>query len=193
MSHETVLSFWFGVPDSNDAKYEQRRKLWFGKKPEFDQSIQTQFLGTYQQAVAGELTSWRSQPFSSLALILVLDQFPRNMFRDTPQAFATDAQALATAKEAIAQGFDQQLQPIHRVFVYLPFEHSEKLEDQLQSVQLYRQLVVEHPQFSDVIDYANRHYEIIRRFGRFPHRNQILGRPTTPEEAEFLKQPGSSF
>ncbi len=190
---KAILTFWFGEPGSDDASYQKRRQLWFSKKPEFDQEVRARFLSDYQQAAAGGFGEWQQSPQGCLALILLLDQFPRNLFRRSPQAFATDPQALAVAKEAIAHSFDMQLEPIQRIFVYLPFEHSENLNHQIQSVNLFRQLHAQHPEFEDVLDYAIRHLKVIERFGRFPHRNLILGREHLPAEAEFLTQPGSSF
>lgn len=185
-----ILDFWFGKPD--EADYGKPRKVWFIKNPEFDQEVRSRFLKDYQQAATGELDDWKTSPHGCLALIILLDQFPRNMFRGQPQAFATDPQALAYAQHAVAQGFDKQLLPIQRQFIYLPFEHSENLEHQHQCIELFSMLK-DHPECSSCVDYAHRHHKVIERFGRFPHRNKILGRETTPEEAEFLKQPGSSF
>ncbi|WP_416674621.1 DUF924 family protein [Egbenema bharatensis] len=190
---EAVLRFWFGDPATEATDYAARRQLWFGKKSQFDQEIADRFQSLYQQAAHGELDHWQEAPDSCLALLIVLDQFPRNLFRQHPQAFATDAKALAIAKSAIAQGFDQSLEPVQRIFMYLPLEHSEDRSDQLQSVECFRNLAAIDPALNDVFDYALRHYEVINRFGRFPHRNSILARPSTPEEIEFLKQPGSSF
>ncbi len=187
---EEILKFWFGDPAGSE--YGQSRPEWFKKDPEFDQTIEKQFLPVYEQAAAGRLQAWQGSLFSCLALILVLDQFPRNMFRGTPRAFATDPLALQAAQQAVAQRFDQQLLPVQRWFVYLPFEHSEDLADQQRSMELFEQLQPD-PASQSAIDYARRHLEIIQRFGRFPHRNAILGRPSTPEEQEFLQQPGSSF
>jgi uncharacterized protein (DUF924 family) len=188
-----ILEFWFGNPQQEDTSYSQRRKIWFRKDPNFDQVVSDRFLATYQQAVAGDLDDWQESPLGTLALVLLFDQFPRNMFRGTPKAFATDSRALFLAKKAIAQGFDQAISAIQRLFFYLPFEHSENLADQHQSVALMQQLRDTDPDLDDVFDYAIRHRDVIERFGRFPHRNQILGRTSTPEEAEFLLQPGSSF
>jgi uncharacterized protein (DUF924 family) len=185
-----ILDFWFGKPD--EADYGKRRKVWFTKNPEFDQEVRSRFLKHYQQAAAGELNDWKESAHGCLALIILLDQFSRNMFRGQPQAFATDPQALYYAKYAVAQGFDKQLLPLQRCFVYLPFEHSENLADQEQCVDLFASLK-DYPECATGIDYAYRHLKVIERFGRFPHRNKILHRETTPEEAEFLKQPGSSF
>ncbi|MGJ3245231.1 MAG: DUF924 family protein [Elainellaceae cyanobacterium] len=188
-----VLEFWFGDPSSKDAEYEQRRKLWFRKQETVDQEIRERFESTYERAASGQLDSWHNSPEGCLALVIVLDQFPRNMFRNDPNAFATDAKALAVSQWAIAQRFDQALDPIQRLFLYLPFEHSEQLTHQNQSVEHFARLVNDAPELSDTYSYAIRHRQVIERFGRFPHRNSILGRNSTPEEREFLKQPGSSF
>lgn len=185
-----ILEFWFGTPD--DPDYGQQRKIWFTKNPEFDQEVRSRFLPYYNQAATGQLDDWQASPTSCLALIILLDQFPRNMFRGQPQAFATDSQALFFAQHAVAQKFDHELLPLQRWFIYMPFEHSENLEDQHQSVELFKTLS-DQANLADGFDYAKRHLKVIERFGRFPHRNQILGRETTLEEAEFLKQPGSSF
>lgn len=190
---EAVLQFWFGDSPSDLSTYSQRRKLWFGKQPAIDQEIHQRFYTLYLQAAGGELATWQASPLSALALIVLLDQFPRNMFRDTAQAFATDFKARAVAKAAISQGFDRVVPPVQRIFFYLPLEHSEDLADQQQSVQLAQALANANPELADIADYALRHQVVIERFGRFPHRNRILGRKTTPQEAEFLQQPGSSF
>jgi len=187
---ETILGFWFGHPDEPD--YGKQKAIWFHKKPEFDAELKQRFLEDYQKAAAGNLDDWLNAADTSLALILLLDQFPRNMFRNTPQAFATDNKALAAAKHAVAQGYDCQLLPVQRWFIYLPFEHSENLADQRLCVQLFQQL--NHDvESAGVLKFAMSHMKIIERFGRFPHRNQILGRVSTPEEEEFLQQPGSRF
>ena len=190
MQHKEILDFWFGKPE--DSGYGKPRKFWFIKDEELDQIIKSRFTEIHQQAAMGNLDSWREQPLSCLALIIVLDQFSRNMFRGLPQAFATDAQALNYSQYAIAKIFDSQLLPVQRWFIYLPFEHSEDLADQEKSVQLCTTLTDEDDSQS-YIDYAYKHFEVIKKFGRFPHRNKILGRENTPEEIEFLKQPGSSF
>ncbi|MBD1863340.1 MULTISPECIES: DUF924 family protein [Trichocoleus] len=187
---EQILNFWFGIPES--SSYGKSRKIWFVKDPNFDRDISDRFLSNYEAAVAGHYNGWTASPDGCLALILLFDQFPRHIFRGDRRAYATDAQALITAQQVIAQDFDQALLPVQRMFIYLPFEHSENLEHQRLSVELFRELS-DDPDAGDMFPYAVRHKEIIERFGRFPHRNQILGRTTTPEEAEFLKQPGSSF
>jgi len=188
---DNIIEFWFDRP-LNEAGTATYRKVWFRKNADFDQAMNQQFAEVYAAAVAGHLDRWQITPIGTLALILLLDQFPRNMFRDKPDAFATDVKALELANSAIAQGFDQQLPPIQRWFVYLPFMHSESLNDQQRSVELFETLR-SHPDIASAYDYALKHREVIQQFGRFPHRNAILGRTSTPEELEFLKQPGSSF
>lgn len=185
MSAAEVLSFWFG------DKLEMR-KVWFTKNSDFDAEVRSRFLPLYEQAASDQLDGWIDSPEGCLALVIVLDQFPRNMFRGTARSFATDPKALEIAKSAIAQQFDQQFPPVQRFFLYLPLEHSENLDDQTESVRLYEQFR-DNPELKDTYDYAIRHRDVIERFGRFPHRNQILDRPSTLEEIEFLKQPGSSF
>jgi len=185
-----VLDFWFGR--SHSPEFGKVQNKWFKKDADFDAEIVTNFLPQYELAVSGQLDSWQDSPENCLALIILVDQFPRNMFRGTPQAFATDNKALATAEYAVKHNFDRELLTVQKWFMYLPFEHSENLENQQKSVELFRELYGE-PDSDSVIDFAVRHFKVIERFERFPHRNQILGRETTPEEAEFLKQPGSRF
>ena len=187
---EKVLTFWFG--EREHPEYGKPRQEWFQKNPAFDQEIRNNFLTDYQLAAQDKLDEWQEVSRSCLALILLLDQFTRNLFRGQPQAFATDPKALNVAKYAIKQKYDQQMIPVERWFIYLPFEHSENLADQSQAVELMSQLKND-PDSASSIEYAIRHFEVIKRFGRFPHRNVILGRESTPEEVEFLKQPGSSF
>jgi len=188
---DDIIQFWFDRPP-NEAGTASYRKVWFAKNADFDQAVKQQFAYVYAAGLAGQLEPWRTTPTGTLALILLFDQFPRNMFRDTPAAFAADAKALALAKSAIAQGFDQQLPPIQRWFVYLPFMHSEHLNDQQRAVELFETLR-SNPEIASAYDYALKHQAVIERFGRFPHRNAILGRTSTPTELEFLTQPGSSF
>ena len=185
-----VLDFWFGPADSPVCG--RPREAWFRKLEAFDEAIRARFLELHRQAAGGHLQSWEAEPDSLLALIVVLDQFPRNMFRGTSRAFATDAQALAAAQLAVARGFDRLLAPVQRWFVYLPFEHAEDPAVQRRCLELFEDLRAD-PDSAETIDYARRHGEIIARFGRFPHRNAVLGRISTPEEIEFLKQPGSGF
>jgi uncharacterized protein (DUF924 family) len=183
-----VLLFWFGPA----AERGKPHKRWFVNSEAFDREVRERFLPLYEKAAAGKLAHLKDSAADCLALIVVLDQFPRNMFRGTPRAFATDSLALETARHAVACGFDRALLPVERLFVYLPFEHSEVLADQERSCDLTRALDA-YPETNDVYRYALAHRDIIQRFGRFPHRNAILGRTSTPEELEFLKGPGSSF
>ncbi len=188
--YQAILDFWFGKPDTVD--YGKPKKFWFIKDTKFDQEVRSRFLSTYELAASYQLDNWKKSPLSCLALIILLDQFPRNLFRQQPQSFATDTQALKFAKYAISQEFDCQLLPVQRWFIYLPFEHSENLTHQHQAVALFSTLR-DDPDSVSTIDYAYRHLKVIERFGRFPHRNLILGRISTPEELDFLQQPGSSF
>ena len=183
-----VLLFWFGEGEA----YGKRDKRWFVKDQAFDKLIRDRFLGLYEALAAGSCRDWLQRPDSCLARVLVLDQFPRNMFRGTPRAFATDAAALDAARHGLAQGFDRAMLPVERMFLYLPFEHSESLADQIEACRLMEPLRA-FAETADAYDYALRHRDIIERFGRFSHRNSILGRASTPEEIEFLKQPGSGF
>jgi len=187
---KAILEFWFGQPD--ELGYGKPQEFWFSKKPDCDEELRTRFLKDYQKAAAGYLDEWLNAPDTCLALILLLDQLPRNIFRDTPKAFATDWEALSAAQHAVAQSYDRKLLPVQRWFIYLPFEHSENPVDQRQCVKLFQQLSHD-PNSAGAIEYAFRHKEIIERFGRFPHRNSILGRSSTQEEEEFLQQPGSLF
>jgi uncharacterized protein (DUF924 family) len=190
MTPENILDFWFGKKDSPD--YGKSRLEWFKKDSAFDNEIRSLFFSTYQKAATGELDFWQEKPLSCLALIITLDQFPRNLFRGERSAFATDKKALYHAEYAVLQGFDRVLLPIQIWFIYLPFEHSESLEIQRRGIELWSSLSDDVGSIS-AIEYAYKHLEVIERFGRFPHRNQILGRVNTVEEEEFLKQPGSSF
>jgi uncharacterized protein (DUF924 family) len=176
---EVVLNFWF------DPEVEP---FWFKKNLDFDQTIKQRFLNIYQQAIAGALNHWRNNARGTLALVIVLDQFPRNMFRNTPQAFATDHQAAELTKYALKNNYEKILSTEEQAFLYMPLMHSESQTDQGQCVKLFTQLGKE-----DNLKFALKHQEVINRFGRFPHRNQILSRESTAVEQEFLTQPGSSF
>jgi uncharacterized protein (DUF924 family) len=188
---EEILTFWFDEIRDEPAYFEEYAPRWFVQNADFDQQIVQRFQTDYELAAQGQLTHWTETARGGLALILVLDQFPRNMFRNDPRAFATDPLAQQIAEQMIATGFDQQLRLAERYFVYVPFMHSEDRKHQQRSVQLFQQLTEERAYFDT--SYAVRHQEVIGRFGRFPHRNAILGRVSTPEELEFLKQFGSSF
>jgi uncharacterized protein (DUF924 family) len=186
-----VLDFWFGRP--GDACHLQPRPQWFKKDPAFDANIRQHFGGLVDAALRGELEHWAGQPLSAVAQVVVLDQFTRNAFRDTAAMFAGDVRALAAARALCASGQDQSLPGVMRQFVYLPFEHAEDLEDQRESLRLFGQLERDTPALSGLLEWARKHHDIVARFGRFPHRNALLGRVSTPEEIEFLKQPGSGF
>ena len=154
-------------------------RLGFIKDPAFDQEVKSRFLELYNQATVGKLDFWEQAPLSCLALIITLDQFPRNMFRNTPQAFATDTQALQISTEAVSKGFDQELLSVQRWFVYLPFEHSENIQHQQRCVELFSDLK-DDPQSTSSIEYAAKHKAVIERFGRFPHRNKNLAQRKYP-------------
>ena len=171
-----VVAFWF-APDV--------RPLWFAATPHFDERLRARFLTTYQ-AAASQLTDWETTAEGALALVIVLDQFPLNLFRGQPESFATEAAARDVADRAIARGFDRAVPPIQRQFLYLPFMHREALADQDRSVRLYQQ-----PGLKDGLRFARHHRDLIVRFGRFPHRNAILGRISTPEERAYLASPGA--
>ncbi len=188
MTPEAVLDFWFGTPPTTTPRAE-----WFRKDPAFDTLVRERFGATLEAALAGGLAGWDGTPQGALARLVVLDQFTRNAFRDTPRAFAGDALALAAAEALVARGDDRRLAPLQRWFAYLPFEHAESLGAQQRSVALFDALAAEHPALSEARDWAVKHLVVVERFGRFPHRNAVLGRPSTPEEAAFLQQPGSSF
>jgi uncharacterized protein (DUF924 family) len=185
-----VLAFWFGAADS--PEFGRARRCWFVASAEFDAAIRNRFLETYDAAANGALTGWDARPLSALALAVVFDQFPRNLFRGTPRAFGTDSQALALARTIVARGFDEVLLPVQRWFVYLPFEHAESLDAQREALRLFERLEAD-PASAGSFVYAMLHYAAIARFGRFPHRNTVLNRESTAEERQFLAQPGSSF
>ncbi|MBU0800252.1 MAG: DUF924 domain-containing protein [Alphaproteobacteria bacterium] len=176
-----VLHFWFT---------EVQPQQWFQKNDAFDATIRDRFLVTYDMARDGLCDSWQDEALGCVALCVVLDQFPRNMFRGSAQSFATDEKALLVAKYAVSRGFDLLVPPEKRRFLYLPYEHSEALSDQKKSVELFTKMKKEDPMG---YDYAVRHLEVIEKFGRFPHRNAVLGRENTPEEEAYLAQPGAGF
>jgi uncharacterized protein (DUF924 family) len=183
-----VLRFWFGAP----GDYGKPQKRWFEKNAAFDAAIRERFLALYEDVAAGRLEHWRASAPECLARIVVLDQFSRNLFRNDARAYAADPLALDTARDAIARGLDQPLLPVERQFIYLPFEHSESLEDQQTCCALMASLKA-FPETRDLQDWALKHLAVIERFGRFPHRNAALGRTSTPEELAYLAQPGAGF
>jgi uncharacterized protein (DUF924 family) len=186
-----VLDFWFGQP--GQPHHLQTRPEWFRKDDAFDALIASRFGALIDAAVRGELAAWASQPLSALAQIVVLDQFTRNTRRGTAGMFAGDAQALATARALVARGDDLRLAGVQRQFVYLPFEHSEALADQADCLRLFAHLGRDEPALAGLLEWAQKHYDIVARFGRFPHRNAALGRASSAAEAQFLTQPGSGF
>jgi uncharacterized protein (DUF924 family) len=187
---ERILNFWL-MPDHGAEDGFDIWSRWFVPDPAFDRLCKTLFLSSYREAACGRLDGWKTTPRTCLALVLLLDQFPRNMFRGTARAFATDAKAREVSRHAIGSGFDRELPQVMRMFFYLPFEHSEHLNDQMDSVRLAVALADEYgksPEGTAIRESAELHRETIRRFGRFPGRNQALGRRSTKEEIEFLKQ-----
>ncbi|HEY4998007.1 MAG TPA: DUF924 family protein [Usitatibacter sp.] len=186
VSFATILDFWFGAAPG------KARPEWFRKDEGFDSEIRRLFGAAHAAASSGELEGWRAEPRPLLALVVVLDQFSRNLHRADARAFAQDAHALACAREALERGDDLALLPVERQFLYMPFEHSEELADQDRAVELMGSLEA-FDETRGLAEWAERHRVIIRRFGRFPHRNAALGRASTSEEAAFLTQPGSAF
>ena len=185
---EAVLDFWFGPL----AVRGKARPEWFRKDPAFDAEIARRFGDLHRAAARRELEAWRMSAQPMLALVVVLDQFSRNLYRGDARAFARDAHALECAREAIERGDDLTRLPVERQFLYMPFEHSEDLDDQDRGVDLMASLEA-FEETRGLTEWAEKHRAIVRRFGRFPHRNAALGRPSTPAEVEFLKEPGSSF
>ena len=180
--YNDVLEFWFGDP--NGDNFGEYREIWFEKDRAFDTEIRTRFGKDLARASAGNYDAWETSPLGTLALIVMLDQFSRNIFRGLPKAFAADAKARSIARQVIDQGIDRDFLAVQRLFIYLPFEHSELLEDQEFSVELFENLGLEAS-----IEAAIDHRNIIKKFGRFPYRNKALGRPSTPHEEDFLLDP----
>jgi uncharacterized protein (DUF924 family) len=188
---DEVLSFWFGP-----ERLDEERPAWFKKDPAFDEAIRTRFGALVDEALgggAGGLMHWDAAPRFALARILLLDQFTRNSFRGSAKSFAGDALALAAARKLVASGDDRRLNGVMRSFVYLPFEHAEDRGAQAQSLELFARLGSDHPKLAGLLEWAKKHEVIVSRFGRFPHRNAVLGRESTAQELAFLKEPGSGF
>lgn len=186
-----VLDFWFGPPGS--AEYGGDRALWFSQSDAIDAVIRSRFLAMHERAMAGQCDAWAMTPLGACALIVLLDQFSRNLYRGTARAFASDARALEVALTLLGSAEDRCLPtPYHRWFVYLPFEHDESLHGQRESLRLFEVLKSETGLSAPLI-WARKHAEVITRFGRYPHRNAILGRVSSAEEEAFLREPGSSF
>ena len=189
-----VLDFWFLPTD--DPAHGQPRAVWFRKDEAFDAEIQRRFGPLINRALMGEINDWLTRPIEplpALARIIVLDQFTRNSFRGSARAFAGDEMALQTARALVASGADRALSGVQRQFAYLPFEHAEDVSHQRTAVQLFEQLAIDEPARADLVTWAQRHLDVITRFGRFPHRNAALGRASTDEEQAFVQIPGSGF
>jgi len=198
MDPERVLSFWFGELDAEGLAHPDTQRRWFTKDEAFDAALRDNFLEDHRAIVGEEREHWLVDPRGRLAYVVVLDQFSRNMFRGTPQMFATDAQALRAAKGCIEKGADRPLAVAERQFMYMPFMHSEELADQDRCIELFEALRDEQTgrcrdSVENALRFAVMHRDIVAKFGRFPHRNAILGRASTPEEAQFLEGPNSGF
>lgn len=196
---QPLLALWFGDEADDVLRATRQAPLWWGKSSETDTLLASRFGELAEAAAKGSLAHWADLPSGRLALILLLDQLPRNIHRGTPAAFAQDPLARDLCLKGLSIGVDKSLSPLERVFFYLPLEHAESREQQARSVALFEALAAEQAgtpaqaTFAGFADFARRHQVIIERFGRFPHRNDILGRTNTPEEAAFLQQPGSGF
>jgi uncharacterized protein (DUF924 family) len=196
---EQVLDFWFGACGADGSLDPVKRKMWFGGGQQYDAEIRKRFRKLHRSAARGELDGeWTATPRGRAALIVVLDQFSRHIHRGTAAAFAQDPAAQQLASTGVEQGIDRALIPAQRAFFYLPFEHAENLELQRKGARLFERLSTAvapawRKEYIGFADYSGHHRDIIERFGRFPHRNRILGRASTPEEVEFLKEPGSAF
>lgn len=198
-----VREFWFGKLPLSPFDLDKRMRAWFGGMPpdqrqKWDDSIRDQFEPLVQQALAGELDAWGDGPRRRMSLILLLDQFPRNIYRNTSRQFAGDERAAGLALSGMNSGADAALDPIERIFFYMPLQHSEARDVQDESVAAYKRLLLEAPEnlkatFESVLDFAQRHRNVIQRFGRFPHRNRTLGRLSTAEEAAYMKEGGEDF
>lgn len=195
MDYQEILDFWFG---KDPITYLEHQKNWFKKDPEFDDVIRQKFRDKLIELRRGKFDQWKDQPKSCLAFIILSDQFTRNIFRDREEAFEYDQYALSASLRGIDEKMDLQLHPVERSFFYMPLQHSEELKIQEKSLKKFKELMDSASEeyretFSENYDYALQHFKIIEEFGRFPHRNRIIQRTSTPEEMEFLKKPGSSF
>jgi uncharacterized protein (DUF924 family) len=197
----SVREFWFGKLPLSPEALGKRMSFWFGEDEltaQRDEEIRTRFGELFERAAAGQLESWADGPRRRLSLIILLDQFPRNLFRGGARAFAFDEKALALTLSGMQSGADAALEAVERIFFYIPLQHAESLEVQEESVAAYRRLLAEAPEglrgsFAGVLDYAENHRSIIERFGRFPHRNGVLGRASTPAEEAWLRESGERF
>ncbi len=195
---DSILKYWFGDLMPGEMVSEEKQKMWFDKNPEIDRYIRDHYEKDVQNAADGGLDHWQKEAAGRLALVLLLDQFTRNIYRNTPDSFAYDEIALHICTKGIQKGMDVEVHPIKRVFFYLPMMHAEDLDVQKQSIRTFKSLLDMAPSnmteyLRGTYDFAVRHHDIVKRFGRFPHRNEILGRKSTKEEIEFLKTPQSSF
>ena len=198
MIPEQILTFWFANAGDNVQVIKQRYKFWFEATPETDQQIHDQFLDVYSQARSGALTPWQTAPHSCLALIIALDQFPRNLFRGTPEAFSTDEQAQQICQYGLRQHYLSELNCIEQLFFLMPLQHAEDVALQEESLRLSEAALVQAPPdwhefLNSSLGSTRKHLELIQRFGRFPHRNIVLGRQSTPEEQAYLDSGSGSF
>lgn len=187
--YQAVLDYWFG--DGSDAARRQH-ELWFAGSARVDAEVRERFLPQVERAERREFDHWKERPDSCLALIVVLDQFPLMIFRGEARGYRDGDLALPVARHLVEQGFDAGYAPSQRLFAYLPFEHSEEIADQERALELFGK-IRHQPGMAMAYDYAVKHWEVVKRFGRFPHRNEAFGRVSTPDEIEFLTQPGSRF
>ena len=193
-----IVDFWFGSAQDTQTICDQKKSLWWQKNQETDQLIKSQYGELVDEVYSGNCEEWLKTSAGVLASIITLDQFPRNIYRGSERSFAYDHRALEISKQMMADGGHQDLSLIQRVFAFLPYEHSENMDDQVTSIKLFEELVQLAPDnekevFKGFYDFALKHHEIIEKFGRYPHRNIILGRNSTKEELAFLERPGSSF
>jgi len=190
---QTILEYWLGPEAQRDAPEAPVQERWWAKSEEMDAQIQKEFGADVERAGAGHLDDWLSEPRGALAVVILLDQFTRNIHRDHGDMYAHDDRALAITNAAVAAKQDADLRAAERQFLYMPLMHSEQLADQDEALRLFEGLAADAPNFAGTVKFCHAHRDIVKRFGRFPHRNALLGRDSTPEELEFLTQPGSSF
>lgn len=195
---DMVFEYWFGEKESAMSRIEELNRFWFMGGEEIDSEIREKFENLHSRAVSGDLDGWAETPRGRLALIIILDQFSRNLFRDRPEAFANDDRAQAIALEGLHLEMDEQLFSLGKVFFYMPLEHAENMDLQNKSVELFTKLRDDSPEpyrehFENYLDFAIKHREVIEKFGRFPGTNAALGRKSTPEEEAYLKETGSNF
>lgn len=198
MNARDVLDFWFREAVDPEGSIDEWNLVWFGRDEHFDAAVRERFALLPDLALRGDLDAWVNEPQGALALAIALDQFPRNLYRGTPRCFAYDQKAQKVAELAVERGYDQELEPVGAVFLYMPFEHAEDIDRQERSVELFRALAERAPErqedaFENYVSYAERHHAVIARFGRFPHRNEVLERTMTAEERDYLASGGDAF